>query len=254
MNFMKFINAQYRILSPEGDPTGGGSNDPSNINSNSAQPEANAGAPAPSGMEPNNNPSGEPASGTPAQDINSLPQWAQDQIKGLRGESAKYRTERNNSNTSLDSIKTQFSQMLGLSPEDQSTPEEQLSTMTEQMNGMSYENALTNVAYENGIPYNQVKYFSFLMSDATESLQEGEELSEEIMMNIITKCKGAQAPNSSSVPSQNNSSGNQTPANNSDVTLDQFNSMGTMEKSRLYREKPEVYKSLFNQSKFNTRG
>ena len=180
--------------------------------------------------------------------IESLPQAAQDIIKNLRTENGKYRTERNNSNTSLETIKSQINSIFG-GESDKGTPEEQLSAMQGQFESASYDNAVIGMAYESGIPKDNFEYFSFLVQKETNALSEGQELSDEALDSIVQKAKGFGGNNNANSSVNGTTTTNNDPQTQTGMTLDSFTSMSLTEKSELYRKSPEIYNTFMKQAR-----
>jgi len=181
-------------------------------------------------------------------DFDSLPSSAQDYIKSLRTESAEHRTKNNNLSTRLENIEKGMKTMFG--GEDQElSPEEQISQISQTNETLSYENAIMGMAYENGIPMDNYEYFNFLMDKEVNGLEEGQELSEETLMGVIGKAKGfnqSMDNTNTSVDDQGNAV--KDPNNSSGMTLDQFSSMSVVEKSELYIKSPAVYEQFMKQA------
>jgi hypothetical protein len=180
--------------------------------------------------------------------VDSLPQEAQDLIKSLRNENAKYRTEKNNFQTRLENIESGFKQMFGEGDGQELTPEQQVEQLSAGYEQMSYQNAIMGLAYENGIPMDNYEYFNFLMDKAVNSLEEGQELSEEQLLEVIQRSKGFNQTMDNANSSVDGQAG-QAPEGNQGTTLEQFLKMNVVQKSELYRNKPEIYNSLFAQAK-----
>jgi hypothetical protein len=182
--------------------------------------------------------------------VDSLPQEAQDLIKNLRSENAKYRTEKNNFQTRLESIENGFKQMFGGEEGQELSPEEQIQQLQGSFESVSYENAVMGLAYENGIPMDNYEYFNFLMDKAVNSLEEGQELSEENLLEVIQKAKGFNATMDNTNTSVDGADGENDPEGQQGVvTLEQFSNMSVVEKSELYRKNPAVYNQLMSQAR-----
>lgn len=183
--------------------------------------------------------------------VDSLPQEAQDLIKSLREENASHRTKNNNLSTRLESIEKGFKTMFGGESEGQElTPEQQIEQLQGGYENLSYENAVMGLAYENGIPMENYEYFNFLMGKAVNGLEEGQELSEEDLLQVIQKSKGFNATMDDSNTSVDGNNGNNDPNQQSgEITLSSFTNMSVVEKSELYRKNPAVYNSLMKQAR-----
>jgi hypothetical protein len=205
-----------------------------------------------SGNQPSADSGNQAPENKPAFSIDSLPAEAQDIIKNLRAENAKYRTEKNNVTTRLENIENGFKQMFGGEGEGQElTPEQQIEQLQGSYEQMSFQNALLGLAYENSIPMDNYEYFNFLMDKEVNGLEEGQELSEESLLEVIQKAKGfnqSMDNANTSVDGQGNENPNQ---NSGSITLEQFTKMNISEKSELYRKSPAVYNQYMKQAKEN---
>jgi hypothetical protein len=183
--------------------------------------------------------------------IEDLPQGAQDLIKSLRSESADHRTKNNNLTTRLENIENGFKTMFGGEDgQEQLTPEQQIEQLQGGYESLSYENAVMGLAYENGIPMDNYEYFNFLMDKAVNSLDEGQELSEEALLEVIQKSKGFNATMDNTNTSVDGNSGNNNPEGQQGaITLEAFTGMSVVEKSELYRKNPAVYNQLMSQAR-----
>lgn len=180
-------------------------------------------------------------------DISSLPQEAQDLIKNLRKENGKHRTDKNLTAAELEKFKKAFKIISG--EDDEEEPEVKLSKVSEELSSAKMKTAMLELAYENNIPTDQRDYFEFLMSKKLESLEEGEELSEEGLAEIVAKVT-KKGPANTSTKEDGKGDGKKAPAGQADgVTLDQFLAMGMLAKSKLYSEKPEIYNALLAEAK-----
>lgn len=210
----------------------------------------------PARVDPNTNTNASGTQGNNSEDdkldVSTLPQSAQDLIKSLRGESADHRTKNNNLNTRLEKMETGLKAMFGDDGDGQDlTPEQQISQLQSSVENSSYENAVQGMAYEAGIPHGNFEYFQFLMQKEVGGLEEGQELSEETLAEIVGKAKGFAGSNindSNSTVTENDK-GKQNPDQNGEVSLDAFVKMSVTQKSELYTKSPEVYNSLFKQAK-----
>jgi len=177
--------------------------------------------------------------------IDSLPEWAQTEIRGLRKESARHRNDNKSLSERLGHIEGGLKKMVG-GEDTEDTPEQQMQSLSDTNEGLSFTNAVLALSIEHGVPQDNVEYFSFLMEKTLESLEDDQELSEEEVLAVIQKVKGqGRAAGNSSVDDGKAPS----PGGTSDVTLEQFSAMTVLEKSELYRKKPDVYKKLFAQAK-----
>lgn len=180
-------------------------------------------------------------------DISSLPQEAQDLIKNLRKENGKHRTDKNLTASKLEKFEKAFKLISGDDEEEE--PEVKLGKVSEQLQNTQVRNAMLEIAYENGVPADQRDYFEFLMAKALDSLDEGQELPEETLKEILGKVK-KKGPANTSTSGDGGQGGDKKPGTETDgVTLEQFLAMGMTAKSKLFNEKPEVYNNLYAEAK-----
>ena len=174
---------------------------------------------------------------------------AQKVIKDLRAEAAKYRTEKNNLSTRLEKLEKGLKGFVGGDDEDKTDPLEKLKMKESEVEQLSVKTAMYELAIDHSIPKDQFEYFEFLMSKKLNTLEEGEEMTEEDLGSILSQLKvsGAKGPANTSTGTGNKPNGNQ--GNKDDVTLEQFVKMTVLEKSKLYQTKPDTYNSLVSQAK-----
>jgi hypothetical protein len=176
-------------------------------------------------------------------------------IKKLRDESAKHRTK-------AKELETQFSQMnakfdglqkglksaLGIEGEDDS-PEEKIQMLQQTNEAAVFESAVLNIALENAIPSDQVSYLKFLIADKAGSLEEGQEIDEEMLSEIVGKVKlvgGKPKGAASSVTAT------KTPDNGgaaASMTVEQFAKMTLSEKSQLFQKNQKLYDELMTSAR-----
>jgi hypothetical protein len=184
-------------------------------------------------------------------EIEKLPKGAQALIKKLRKENAAKRTEANNLKTKNEKYEKAFKIISG--DDEEEDPEVKLGKVQNQNQSLQVKNAMLEMALENGIGPKDRKYFEFLMAEALEELEEGEELSEEKLAEVVAavKGKGGGTPANTGTKGDGGSKGgDKKPAGDTDgVTLEQFVGMTVTQKSKLYNEKPEVYNTLMAQAR-----
>jgi len=183
--------------------------------------------------------------------LDKLPDWAQKEIKSLRSESAKHRTDNKSLRGDFDGMKKGIAKALGFEDED-IKPEEKIADLNSQNGSLEFQNAVLSVAVQNGISGDQLEYFTFLMEKACSTLKDDEELADEDMNKIIQKAKGQGKKFASSSVDDNDPEGDggtPPPGGSDDVTLEEFNLMNMLDRSKLYREKPDTYDRLVSQAK-----
>jgi hypothetical protein len=185
-------------------------------------------------------------SGNP--DLNSLPEWAQKELKSLRGESAKYRTDNKGLKDRLDNFEKNLKKVLGGEEEgDDEAPEVKIEKLQGHAQSLEVKTAFMEIAIENSISKAEYEYFEFLMGKALNGLKDDEELTEEALEEIISKCKTSEKkPAQSSV---NNGQDGKGQKKDSSVSVEEFAKMTMTQKSALFQKNRELYNSLFEQAK-----
>jgi hypothetical protein len=183
----------------------------------------------------------------PGGDLEGLPDWAKKEIKSLRKESATYRNNHKTLAEKYERLEGGLKSALGVQgQEEEVSLEDQLSSYQEQVRMTELNNAILSLAIQNSIPSDELDYFAFKMQKTLESLEEGQELTEEDFGEIIQQVKSrGKGPANSSVGGH----GEPNPHAKEGVTLDSFVKMTILEKNQLYREKPDVYQAMFSQAK-----
>jgi len=205
---------------------GSGSQDQDNIENES------------SGSKDSQEDQGSGSQGHEGEDFKDLPDFAQKLIKELRAENAKYRTEKNNLSTKMQNFEVGLKKMLGVEGEDDLSPEEKLEAFSQKNEQMAVSNAMLSLAYQNSVSPDQYEYFEFLMGKKLSDLEEGQELSEGDLEEVLGKVRDKSSPASTST-SEGKKGG---PSQDSDeLSQEDFNKMGIVGRSKLYREKPDLY-------------
>ncbi len=115
---------------------------------------------------------------------------------------------------------------------------------------LAFRSAILESALQNGIGKDDFEFYEFCVAKAVGELQEGDELTDEQMAEIVkrVKTKSAGAAANSSVGA--GGGGNRNPAaNDTTVTLEKFLRMNITEKSALYEKNLDLYKELMAQAK-----
>ena len=235
----------FTIVEGEGGGSGSGDQDPPADDKDKNPDSGNQGSGGGTG-DPDPK-TGDPDSGNSGNSIDSLPEWAQKEIKGLRQESAKHRTSNKDLSDRFTKLEGGLKQALGLETDDKSTPEEQISNLTDGLQQAEVQNAILGLAIENGIGQEDFEFFAFKMQNALGELKENEELSQDSFASIIQGVKGkGQGPANTSI---NDNGKTPDPTDGKGTTIDQFVNMTMGEKNALYKEQPDTYKALFSQAK-----
>jgi len=181
--------------------------------------------------------------GTKKFEVSGLPEEAQKMLKDLRAENAKHRTTNNNLTSKMEKFESGLKNMFG-DGEDDEDPSAKLEALQGNYESAVTRSAILELALENGISGKEnLEYFEFLMGKSLNSLEEGEELTEEKISDIVSK--SVPTKGSANTSTKKDGAGDKKPDESSDeVTQEQFNKMGMTQKSLLYRTKPELYKQL----------
>jgi hypothetical protein len=221
----------------------------------------------------NQNPGGGNGGGAGDADDDSWfsdPTKVKDYVYKLRNENKTRRKEHQDLTTKLNQLQTQhqsvmqrLQQVFGQgdgSPDDLSKlpPEQQIEVLhqsiaqrDEALAEREAEIEFLNVSASLGIVEKRDrKYFKFLVSEFMEDKEEGYEMSDEDLSAIAEQVKQSQ-PRSSGNPSATSFANRIAPPDsqsNGQVTLEEFKNMGTLAKSQLYGQNPELYNALMKQS------
>ncbi len=180
-------------------------------------------------------------------------------IEDLRKENARYRTDAKTSKTQFDGLNDRFGklegglkQALGLEDEE-ITLEDQVSGLTNVNQNLEFKLAVRDIADEVGISGKDAcGYFEYLVEQESGKLKDGEEISEERMDELISsvlKIHGNDKSSSTSIKGEGEGGRNPKPDGKTDVTLEEFSSMGTLQKGELFGKNPTLYNSLMKQAR-----
>lgn len=234
------INAvQFNIVDDEGGGSTGGEGE-----GNTGDGEASG----ESGTQNGEAGSGEGA-GSEGEDINSLPEWAQKQIKSLRTESASNRVKSKGLEDRFGKLEAGLKSALGLGEEEELSAEERIGGLSDQNQSLAVNNAILEVAIENGLNREQADYFGYLLEKAGENLEDEAELSEEIYEGLVVKAKGMASGSQVADTSVDGTSGTPPKGGKLQVTVEQFSNMGYGEKVSLRKENESLYNKLFNEAR-----
>jgi len=198
---------------------------------------------------------GEPIEADLESDLPSDPDELKKYILQLRKENAKHRTKAKNLKDSsttaeqkLQEMRSNLARALGLEGEDEVSPEEQVQHLTSYTQQLEIQSALMETALVNGVSAGELGYFKYLLAERLEALEEGEELGEEEMAEIVSEVKRVSAAKTAST-----GVGSKSPAPTSShsggVTVEQFMKMSVTEKSQLYMKDKGLYERLVEEVK-----
>lgn len=173
------------------------------------------------------------------------PKKAMAEIKKLRKESADKRTKSKDLETKLNAMTAQMDKLkkaIG-GEEDDLSPEEKISRLQSEKEQVEIEASINHLARVYQVPIEHDDYFRFLLSKKFSELQDGEEVDDEQMNEIVSKVgalSAGQKGNGTGVDSKKPNPGTGTDG----VTAADFKKMGTIEKSQLYSKNPTLYDKL----------
>lgn len=174
------------------------------------------------------------------------------EIKKLRAENAKSRVKNKSLEDNLTQINgtmTKLKGALGIET-DEVDPEKQVASLRQENEALQVQAAVNELCREHEIPRKAEKYFQFLIAQEFEALKEGEEISDERMLEISAEAKKTIAPAAATSTGAKTTKGVPNPdASAGSVSAAQFAKMNSGEKSALYVKNPEQYQKLFNEAK-----
>jgi hypothetical protein len=186
-------------------------------------------------------------------DLDALPPKAQKYIKGLRKENAKYRTSRNKHKQDYEDL---AARLKGIADGDENalTPEEAAEVLSQENGSLAFSNQVLRVAVANGISgEDELEYFEFLIGKEVSKLDEGEELDEDAIGELVAKVRkkhgGGSASTSFSADKSKQNGKKKPEGNDGKITLDDFVNMTMVQKSELYRKDKDTYEKLVAQAK-----
>jgi len=173
------------------------------------------------------------------------------EIKKLRKESADRRLKNKELTQKLTGFETTLGAIkskLGLE-DDELTLEEKAERIQAENEQLQQQLFIGEIEQELGISKEQRKFFRFLLNEKLEALEEGDELGEEELLQIVAELKettGAKEVKSSTGVTPKG----KTPDNgNNGLTVEQFAKMNVAEKSKLYQDDPAEYNRLFSEAR-----
>lgn len=172
-------------------------------------------------------------------------------IEKLRKESATHRTKNKELVSAKKAADERVKAVLKAAgiEEESEKPEEQVKALTSENQTLAFRSAVLETAVQHGIPAAQLKYFQFLISEATSALQEDEELTEEALLSIVQECKKLVGKKANTSVGAGKEKETPTPGETGEISLAAFLRMGMTAKSKLFLEHPDVYKALVAEAK-----
>lgn len=198
---------------------------------------------------------GAPTAGSEGQGTQSKEMTSEEmkaEIAKLRKENASRRTTSKNLEDQLkgnNELVTKVKAALGITTEDEK-PEVVVARLKDQTAALELEVGIRDLAIQNAIPGEHLKYFGFLFREQLEALSEGEELDGEKLSGIVNQVKGLSgAKKASSGAGSGAASETPPPGGAGEVDLTRFTKMNVGERGDLYRTNPALYNRLFSEAK-----
>lgn len=176
-------------------------------------------------------------------------------IEKLRKENAKWRTKSKQTTVQMSAVQERLAKLEGglkkvVGTEDEEEDvETQLQTLTAKAQKTEFDKTLSDLAIEHSVGKESYRYFKFIINEALEGLDEGEELDEDAIAELALQAKrftsGSGKGSGSSVGGKGPGPNQETGA----VTLEKFVKMTITEKSALYGKSPELYNRLMTEAR-----
>lgn len=165
-------------------------------------------------------------------------------VAKLRKENATHRAKNKSLEDSFTSVKGELGKVKAALniKDDEEDPKTALSKLQAQNESQQMDLAISNLAIENGISKDQLKFFKFLLAEKFEELEEGVEISDDDISEVVQQVKGASSgKKQNSTGSDGKPPKPNTPA---EVTAEQFASMTLAERTEVYDKNPTLYDQL----------
>jgi hypothetical protein len=174
------------------------------------------------------------------------------EIKKLRKENASRRTaskSQEGEKKQMDEILGKVKQALGIENADEK-PEVIASKLKDQNSALELELGIRDLAIEHQIPAEHLKYFGFLFRERLASLEEGEELDDDGMTEIVGQVKGLGTKTPAKTGATPPKDGKKPDAEGAgEPDAEKFSKMSIPEKTALHAKNPALYERLFGEAK-----
>lgn len=221
-------------------------------------PEGEAGAGAgDDGGAGNNGEGGQGDAGTGegsnADGEKDLPEAIKKELKKLREENASRRVKNKTLEDRLNKLESGLKGVFGGEQEEEGGQGD-AESLANNLNTIAFENAALNIALENGVPRDKVKYLKYRLTEAAANLGDDEELPEEILAEIIQEVKGTGKGKATTTPEE----GKQKPAageedsqqkDYSKTTAAEFVKLGESEKNKMFLTDRASYDRLYREAR-----
>lgn len=184
-------------------------------------------------------------------DLSGLDEKTKKYILKLRKENAKHRTAVKTTEDRLGKLEKGLKSAFGLEDQESVDPEKQISSLQSEREALAFKAAVMETAIENGLNMDQANYFQFLLAQKSNELEEGEELSDEALTDLVTKSKaiGGKGGVGGSTSVTGGGTTPRKPGASGDITLEQFTKMSMTEKSKLYQNDANTYNALMAEAR-----
>lgn len=177
-------------------------------------------------------------------------------IKKLRSEAANGRTKNKDLESKLSAQAEKEKKLkAALGIEDEQDPAEKLKLVETEKQTLGLRNAILEMAVGNGIGADSLDFFEFMITKRTSELQDGEELTEEQLGEIVAavKAQGTKPKATTTVDAGKGKQGGEGNPGATEVTLEKFIRMNMSEKGSLYQKNKDLYLQLAAEAKQKNR-
>ena len=172
-------------------------------------------------------------------------------IKELRKENADRRTKAKEledkvkkSSDEVGSFKSSLLKALGGSEDENTKPEDKVAELIKKNEQLEYERGLTQLAFTHNIESKDLKYFEFLVLQASQALKDGAELPEQALKDIVDQVKSVSGSKEKATSTVGGDPQGKVDPQAEGTSLDDFKKMNIVEKQKLYDKAPETYEKL----------
>lgn len=249
---------------PGAQKDGGGAGEGGSTDDPNKKPDPKGQSTAPGGQ--NDDPGGDDPNQNDPEGSENWDEKTKNYIKSLRSENAKYRTQAKKNEQRLTDLGKKFDGLqgglkkaLGLGDDSTETPEEKAKSLQSHVDSLEFELGVRDVALEHGLgDKKSVKYMKFLMQERMADLEEGDEISEDDLNDIVKQVKetvggqsGTSTTNTSKTSPTGSTGGDKTPSNNTNgaMSAEQFSKMTLGEKTALFQKNRAAYDKLMAEAR-----
>lgn len=181
------------------------------------------------------------------------PEKVKAKLKSLRDENVKRRLKNKELASNFSKVSETLNKLKSalVGEDDDADPEEKIKGLQRLAEDQASQLAIKDLVISHGITGEQSEYFEFLIGKAVGDLDEGEELSEESLNEIVAKAKGAGGVKKTSTGAGGAGNGKlpPPPGKKGEISAASFSKMTMVEKSQLYSSDPATYRRVFDEAK-----